>query len=186
MMRFTTRFLFSAVLAPLLLASVARAQVELTGRWSDQAGNTFTSKQLKGQVTLVTLAYTTCRTLCPMVGERVRTIDEALLKKNIKTQIVLVSIDPENETSETLSLWLKSRRLNRDRWFFIKGGLKETQTLAGLIGQGFSEHKTPEHIAHTSTMAIIDANGKLKSTIELMLGEPKTIVEQITAAIAKN
>ena len=158
--------------------------LELQGNWIDQNGQSFSSNQFKGKTTLVTLAYTSCRTLCPMVGERVRAIDEALQKKNIKTQIVLVSIDPENETSKSLHAWMKSRRLLRDRWFFVKGGLKETQLLAGQVGQGFSEHRTPDHIGHTSLMAVIGPDGRLKSTVELMLGEPPVVLEKVTAAIA--
>ncbi len=173
------------VIASIFFTQQSFAQVELRGPWRDQLDRPFTSKQLQGSITLVTLAYTTCRTLCPMVGERVRAIDEALIKKNIKAQVVLISIDPDSETPATLNAWLKSRRLLRDRWYFIKGDLKETQALAGTIGQGFSEHKTPEHIAHTSAMAIIGSDGKLRSTIELMLGDVDVVTEKIIREVQR-
>lgn len=178
-------FISSQVFSSQVFSGQNMAQVELGGTWSDQTGRSFTSKRLAGHVTLVTLAYTTCRTLCPMVAERVKAVDEALLKKNIKAQVVLVSIDPDSETTESLNAWLKSRRLVRERWYFIKGSLKETQALAGVVGQGFSEHKTPEHIAHTSILAIIGSDGKLKTTIELMNHEPAEIVGKIQTALAR-
>ena len=80
--------------------------VKLSGTWVDQSGKAFSNDRLQGHVTLMTLAYSTCRTLCQMIGARVKKLDESLLKQGIKTEIVLISIDPDNETTESLTSWM--------------------------------------------------------------------------------
>ncbi|CAN5480649.1 hypothetical protein BH10BDE1_BH10BDE1_24520 [soil metagenome] len=163
----------------LATAPTPDAAVKLSGKWIDQTNHAFTVDRFMGHLTLVTLAYTTCRTLCPMVGARVKSIDEALLKKGIQAEIILVSIDPEKETAQTLHAWMKSRGLLRDRWHFIKGSREATHELAGFVRTGFSDHAGPDHIEHTSTLAILGKDGKIRSTVDLMGGSVDAVTQQV-------
>ncbi len=147
--------------------------VKLSGTWVDQSGKAFSNDRLQGHVTLMTLAYSTCRTLCPMIGARVKKLDESLLKQGIKTEIVLISIDPDNETTESLTSWMKTRGVLKDRWSFIKGSADATLTLAGQLKNsslkmGFSDHRSPDHIPHTSYLAVLDPKGEIRDVIDLM------------------
>ena len=149
------------------------AGVKLSGAWIDHNGNEFSQDRLKGRVTLMTLAYSTCRTLCPMVGARVKKLDDALLKKGHQTEIVLISIDPENETPESLSAWMKSRGVLKDHWSFIKGTPESTLALAGQLRSeklkmGFSDHASPDHIPHTSYLAVLGPEGEVRDVVDLM------------------
>lgn len=160
--------------------------VKLSGEWVDQSGRAFSNDRLQGQVTLMTLAYSTCRTLCPMIGARVKKLDESLLKQGIKTKIVLVSIDPENETPESLTAWMKTRQVLKDRWSFIKGSAEATLALAGQLQSGslkmgFSDHRSPDHIPHTSYLAVLDPKGEIRDVIDLMQND-----EALLASVEKS
>ena len=172
-------FVFSIAILTGAVVSIFHRQeshgdpIKLSGTWIDQNGKEFSENRLKGRVTLMTLAYSTCRTLCPMIGARVKKLDDALAKHGHQTKIVLISIDPENETPESLSAWMKSRGVLKDHWSFIKGTPESTLGLAKQLRSeklkmGFSDHASPDHIPHTSYLAVLGHNGEVREVVDLM------------------
>ena len=64
---------------------------------------------------VLTMVFTSCQTACPVLVADMKNIHSRLgAKAKENTQMVLVSIDPENDTPEVLSAYAQTNGLNED------------------------------------------------------------------------
>ena len=75
----------------------------------DDAGNEFTNEDLNGQWSLVFFGYTFCPDICPLTLASLKQFYELLGKhgENADIQVVMISVDPERDTQEVLSNYVK-------------------------------------------------------------------------------
>lgn len=73
---------------------------------SDQHGTPFTQSNFLGQWSLVLAGFTQCPDICPTTLSTLSRVEHILGTDTKRLQIVLVSVDPERDTSEVLSKYL--------------------------------------------------------------------------------
>ena len=73
----------------------------LTSKWNTQNSKTIELKDLKGDVLVIVMIYTTCKAACPRLVADMRNIHANVNDKT--TKYILVSIDPETDTPERLN-----------------------------------------------------------------------------------
>lgn len=116
------RLLTAAIAAPLTIALAACGQKEITfigsdisgtklGRemiMQDGSGQTRSLDDYKGKLALVFFGFTQCPDVCPTaMAELAQTMD--LLGEDAKdVQVLMISVDPERDTPEVLSAYVKA------------------------------------------------------------------------------
>ncbi|HRK08318.1 MAG TPA: SCO family protein [Pseudobdellovibrionaceae bacterium] len=115
----------------------------------------------------VALAYSSCPTLCPLTGQRLKSLDDELQTQKLQLPMILISIDPDQETPKSLREWMQKQGVLRDHWTFLKSNLELTRKLAGAIQQGFGDHKSETHLSHTSRLTWIKLRSKAFSASNL-------------------
>ncbi|HAT26161.1 MAG TPA: hypothetical protein DCS89_04035 [Gammaproteobacteria bacterium] len=149
------------------------SEFELT----DQFGNPFTEENLSGYWSILFLGYTNCPDICPLTMAELKQFYQRLDDPEIKDdlRIVLVSVDAERDTPETMANYVNS--FNRE---FI-GLSGDYDSISKLASQVFVAHsvagKMPDHsehaddadagylIEHSSHLTIFNEAGQLQAIV---------------------
>ncbi|MDA1188373.1 MAG: SCO family protein, partial [Chloroflexi bacterium] len=86
---------------------------------STQTGLTESLSNHRGNVVLLTFLYTNCPDICPIVATHLKNAHALLEEDGVDVDVVVVSVDPERDTVEAVTLYLE--RLNVERWTYFVG-----------------------------------------------------------------
>ena len=95
---------------------------QLQARLLDQAGQPVQWRQLRGKPRLVTMFYSHCPYMCPLIVETGRGIDRALTPaQRARLGVAMVSMDPTRDTPEVLRRYAKIYSADPAAWHFLTG-----------------------------------------------------------------
>ncbi len=132
----------------------------------DHTGQAFRDSKLRGRVSVVSFIFTQCPTICPLISERTRILEEEL-GGGERVQLVSFSVDPEHDTPEVLRAYRAGLGAGA-RWVHVTGDSPE---LARAVARGFRTavgDRTPVQegegydILHSSHFILVDERGHLR------------------------
>ena len=171
---------------------------------TDQFGRTKSLHQdFAGRVVVLTFLYTACPDVCPIVANHLRDISTLLEGESAQAAIVIVSVDPEGDTVESV-LDYSERWHMTDRWTYLTGaesiledvwkayyidpylhGPRGTSsagasTVASKVAGGGVDALVEQtgRVIHSAPIYIIDADGKMRSAFTLPL-ESKDVMNDV-------
>jgi protein SCO1/2 len=127
---------------------------ELGSAWRDQTGHTRTLDSFRGRPQLVAMVYTHCSTSCPITIDQMKRIAQAVPELGL----VLVSLDPQRDSTVQLAEYAHTRGLDPSRWTLLTGRSDDVRELAALLGIRY-RRLSPEELAHSNTLTLLDASG---------------------------
>lgn len=149
--------------------------------WTTQNGDDIALKELKGNVLVVVMIYTSCKTACPILIKDMREI-----RKQVDTQIpktakgvkyLLVSIDPETDTPEHLKAFAKENNMDDDQWLFLRSNEEQTREFAAVLAVNYKQI-SPVDFSHSNIISVFNKKGELVSQQEgLGIDYEKTVTE---------
>lgn len=148
---------------------MTRAYSEIGGPISlvDQTGARITEADLKGSHTLVFFGFTYCPDICPMTLFTIGQAIEQLPDDIAPPRTVLISVDPERDTPEALSIYLSNDAFPAGA-LGLTGTPEEIKAAADVFRAGFQRVNTPESLAdytmdHTSLVYLMDEAWSLQT-----------------------
>lgn len=137
-----------------------RAIPEFTLNGTD--GQPFSKASLAGQWSVIFVGFTHCPDICPNTLGLLKTVYRQLDTQNKPLQVVLLSVDPERDTPETLQRYVQ----HFDPSFVGATGAKaELDKLGAAMGFVYmkSAGSTPEtyNIDHSSALILINPDGQV-------------------------
>ncbi|MEX0899725.1 MAG: SCO family protein [Gammaproteobacteria bacterium] len=138
----------------------------LEGRWTDHRGADFTLASLRGGPVVIVMLYGSCTSACPILVHDAHRL-ESLLVGDVrkKTQFVLVSFDPVNDTPETLADYATGRGLDDPGWRFVQGDRAQIRALAMLLGVRYRDNGDGT-FDHSNLITVLDADGRAVHRVE--------------------
>lgn len=130
----------------------------LTSKWTNQHNKTIELKDLKGDVLVVVMIYTSCQAACPRLVADMRNIYEKVDNKTVK--YVLVSIDPETDTPEKMNAFAKENQLNNNQWILLRSTVDNTREFSNVLAVKYKEI-SPIDFSHSNIISVFDKNGVL-------------------------
>ena len=134
----------------------------------DQYGVITGLDRYKGQPVLVTMFYTSCPHVCPMLISTI-TLTESKLSaaERADLRVLTISIDPERDTPDTLLETLERHSVDTSRWSMVRSEPGDLRTIAGVFGIKYK--KLPDgEFNHTARIVLLDRDGtQLASTDQL-------------------
>ena len=124
----------------------------------DQDGNKFTLDNLKGNVWLADFIFTKCAGPCPIMTERMSTVQHDLIGID-KLQFVSFTVNPDYDTPEVLKKYAKRFDADITSWSFVTGKYEQIQE---LIANGFKMGDEEEIVFHSTRFALVDHDGNLR------------------------
>ena len=157
--------LAGAASAPHSVKLVERRQVNLPiddFTLTDQGGNSFQFKNLRGKVVVVAFAYTTCADVCPLITAALRQVQSKLSVDERKASYLLtVTTDPEIDSPKVLAGYAKRYGAELDGWSFLTGSETALKSVWKNFGVGV-KRKGRGLVDHTPLTAIVDRHGVLR------------------------
>ena len=151
---------------------------------SSTTGSLQDTQALTGTWRLVFFGYTFCPDICPTTLAELRQLNKLLpaeAKENL--QILMVSVDPNRDTTEQLKLYLD---YFDPAFVGLTGELADIQTLSNALSIPFIPGNTSQPrytVDHSGNLAIISPDGRQFGFIRAPL-DVKKIAEQLPKVMA--
>lgn len=154
--------------APLPRDSVYQLAVPLT----DQQGRNFDWRARRGKPQLVSMFYTSCQYICPLIVDSGKGVEKALTPgQRARLGILLISMDPARDTPAALATVAGKRKLDPARWTLARPAADNVRPIAGVLGIRYRALADGE-FNHTSALILLDADGRILARTEQMGSVP--------------
>ena len=133
--------------------------------FTDQKGEIITNETYKGKVYVVEFFFTTCPTICPIMNEKMVTIQNEFFG-NPNFGIASISINPSHDTSKILKEYAEEYKVSSPNWHLLSG--KSQEEVFELATKGFMLYagvagKEVGGFEHSGLFALVDKNGNIRS-----------------------
>lgn len=129
---------------------------------TDQNGNSFQFKSLRGKVAVVAFAYTTCPDICPLITATLRQVQSNLTtNERQNVQLLTVTTDPEIDSPKVLAAYAKRYGAELDNWSFLTGDENSLRKVWRNFGVGVKRLRRGL-VDHTPLTSVVDPSGVLR------------------------
>jgi protein SCO1/2 len=161
--------------------SVYQLSVALT----DQLGRTSQLADRRGQPALVSMFYTSCQAVCPMLVDALRDTEAKLSpQERTRLSILMVSFDPEHDTVNVLKRTADERGLDSAHWTLARTDAKSVRKFAAVLGIQYRALKNGD-FNHTSVLILLDADGRVSGRTTQLGNADPAFVKVVKAAVQR-
>jgi protein SCO1/2 len=137
--------------------SIYRLSFALT----DQDGKKFQLADRRGRWQLVSMFYTSCPYVCPLVIDTLKkTQHELTPEESTRLQVLLVSFDPARDTAKRLKEVYEERKIDPQTWTLARTEGTGVRKLAATLGVQYRELANRE-INHSVALVLLDVDGRI-------------------------
>lgn len=134
---------------------------QVESKWKTQSGKQFDLAELKGSKVVLSMIFANCTYACPVIVNDMKRVENKLSTKEKKdTKFILVSIDPERDTPEALTLFAKRYNLDLKQWTLLTGNKEDIRELAALFGFRYVKDDQGNY-SHSNLINVLDKNGEI-------------------------
>ena len=138
----------------------------LDSKWQNQDAEELQLKDLKGKNLVMVMIFTSCRTACPILVADMKKVHDKIEKNKLKdTSLVLISIDPTNDTPEVLKKFAAERNMDSQPWIFLRSDEESTREFANVLAVKYKKI-SPIEFSHSNIISVFNRNGELVSQEE--------------------
>ena len=138
----------------------------LDSKWQNQDAEELQLKDLKGKNLVMVMIFTSCRTACPNLVSDMKKVHDKIEKNKLKdTSLVLISIDPANDTPEVLKKFAAERNMDSQPWIFLRSDEESTREFANVLAVKYKKI-SPIEFSHSNIISVFNRNGELVSQEE--------------------
>ena len=157
---------------------------QLQARLEGSDGKVLALDAFRGQPVLISLFYGRCPAACPMLIAQLKRIEKALSPEaRAQTHVVLVSLDPQQDTPELLADLTEAHRLDARRWHLTRTDEAKVQELAAVLGVRYRKLASGM-INHSTVVTLLDRGGNPVARVD-GLNKPLEEIVAATEAVAK-
>ena len=139
---------------------------QLPLRLTDANGARFDWRTLRGKPRVVSMFYTSCQFVCPLIVDSGKAIEKALTPaQQQRLGIVLVSMDPAHDTPAALQHVVSERRLDPARWTLASPPEDDVRAVAGVLGIRYRK-LADGGFNHSTALVLLDADGRILARTE--------------------
>ena len=185
-------FLATLAIGLLAAACISEETVELPEYFevpaftlTDQLGRDFSSSSLEGKVMLANFVFTNCTQLCPVLTPRMAEVQSRLAADGLlgsRVALMSISVDPEQDTPETLKAYAESYGADHESWRFLTGSPEDVRAVVtdGLklgynrvdesirhVHDDGTVHLHEYNVLHTNRMVLADRAGTVRALYDV-------------------
>jgi protein SCO1/2 len=127
----------------------------------DQSGTPVSLAGLRGKAVVLDFIWTKCPGPCPVLTGILIDVQKALPPDlRARTQLVSITLDPQNDTPEVLVAYAKKRGLDLSNWSLLTGPTVDVEAVTRGYGV-FSARRADGNIDHLVAIFLIDPEGRV-------------------------
>jgi protein SCO1/2 len=130
---------------------------------TDQSGETFTEANLEGKITVVDFFFTQCTGLCPRLSKEMTLLQKRFARLE-DFQLVSVSVDPKNDTSENIAEFIQLHGIDTRNWDLLTG---DEETVRQLMVKDLKLPMVDDPRLHADRLVLLDRNLKMRGSYSL-------------------
>jgi protein SCO1/2 len=175
----TLAWLFLASLANLAMALPGDSVYQLDAKLTDQRGQAIKLDVARGQPVLVSMFYTSCQFVCPMLIDAARDTQAALTEAERKrVKVLLISFDPARDTQAKLEAMAKERGLDASQWTLARTDPATVRKIAALLK--FQYRALPDgEFNHSAELILLDGEGRVAARTSMLAGADEKLVKAV-------
>lgn len=128
---------------------------------TDQLGRTTQLADRRGRPVLVSMFYTSCQFVCPMLIDALRDTEAKLsAEERSRMSVLMVSFDPEHDSVAVLRHTADERGLDGSHWSLARTDARNVRKLAAVLGIQYRAMKNGD-FNHTTALILLDADGRI-------------------------
>ena len=162
-------------------AAIGRALAEAS--FTDSRGRNVRIAELMDKPLVISLIYTSCADVCPMVSETLaRAVEiarESLGRDSFR--VVSIGFDARNDTPNRMRMYAASHGFRLDNWTFLSGDGATIDRFAADLG--FTFRPSPQGFDHMAQTTVIDQQGRVYRHIYGADFTPPLLVEPLKQLI---
>jgi formylglycine-generating enzyme required for sulfatase activity len=133
---------------------------------------------------IVTMFYASCPALCPLTIDTLQHIDSALTAtESAHLEVVLVTIDPEQDSAESLDEVARAHHVDPKRWVLARASAPDTRKLASALGVQY-RRLDDGSFDHSGTLILLDGEGRVLARSSRMGVPDPQFVSKVRAALS--
>jgi protein SCO1/2 len=135
---------------------------QLQSRWQRDDGRPMKLEALRGQTRVVSMFFTGCNNLCPMILGQLKSLEAAMpaaLKEDVG--FVMVTLDSKGDSPAALRKYREESHLSAAHWTLLRGSADDTRELASLLGVRYTPKQDDGQMGHNGLIAIVDRDGRV-------------------------
>ncbi|MBP1840151.1 SCO family protein [Formosa algae] len=157
----------------------------LPSTWTNQNGKDIQLKDLKGDVLVMVMIYTTCKAACPRLVADMRNIEKRLPESTSgKVKMIFVSIDPETDTPERLKVFAQENFMDQEPWTFLRSTEENTREFAAVLAVKYKEI-SPMDFSHSNIISVFNDAGELVFQQEGLGVNSDATIQNIEKAVSE-
>lgn len=158
----------------------------LESRWQRDDGTPMKLADLRGGVRIISMFFTACDNICPMLMGQLKSLEQAMPEDMAKkVGFVLVTMDSKDDSPAALGRYRKEAGLSAGRWTLLRGNTDDTRELAGLLGVRYTPKQADGQMGHTGLIAILDGNGRILAQTQAITDQ-KDFLAKLKRAVDAN
>ena len=149
-------------------------------RFESQSGRLLQFADFRGKVVLLSFTYSRCpdRAICPAISGKFSYLQRHLDPRRFR--LVTITLDPLHDSPAALNAYGSMFAADETHWSLLTGESAQIKNVIDSFGLDALE-TDPGRIIHGDTLAILDANGKIRELIPTAGWSPDDVI-----ASAKN
>ena len=116
----------------------------------------------RGKSAVIAMEYSNCKFICSTTLRVLKDIRQTADRQKNNIDILVISLDPKNDTPESWQHYRTTRNLN-DGWHFFTSRSSDMPKIAAALGVKYWYYH--EHIVHDLRVIRVNANGDVVSVI---------------------
>lgn len=172
------------------VATVAEARLpadsvyQLALTLTDQQGRALALAAGRGHPVLVSMFYTSCQFVCPMLVEALRATEAQLsAAERARVTVLMVTIDPEHDSVAVLERTARQRELDTGRWSLARTDAASVRKLAAVLGIQYRALANGE-FNHSTALILLDGEGRIAARTAQLGNADPAFVRRVKASLA--
>jgi protein SCO1/2 len=151
----------------------------------DQNGHDEHWEDRRGHVQIVSMFYTSCTMVCPMIIDTMKLTTNAVdAKKRAGLGLLLVSFDPARDTVDVLHDYAQRRKLPGPPWTLARTDRAgDVRQIAALLHLQYRQLPGGD-FNHSSELVLLDADGRIVARTSVMGRVDPPFVQAVDRALA--
>lgn len=154
---------------------------QLAAKLQDQDGKSFTFASLRGKPLVISMFYTSCEYVCPMLVDTIERDEQALTAgERAQLKTLLVTFDPDRDDAATLKTTAQKRNLDPARWTLARTDAATVRKLAAVLGIQYRKLENGD-FNHSTVAVLLDTEGRVVASTNKM----GAVAPEFVAALKK-
>lgn len=152
---------------------------------TDQSGRSFQLVERRGAPMLVSMFYTSCQFVCPMLIDTLKATEAELsTAERSHLSVLMVSFDPAHDSVAVLQRTAGERRLDSAHWTLARTDAKSARKLSAVLGIQYRQLASGD-FNHTTALILVDSEGRIAGRTEKLGNTDPAFVKLVKAAAAQ-